>query len=317
LPSFRHEYFIALLRHLGDLARLIVRQEVALPPRKLIARNDSGDLSQLEPVQRLADHVITFHPAGRSADGGDLPPALVIIVEVQLRRDRRKAQAWPGYVVSAMARFKCEVVLLVITEKRSVAKWAKGPFGTAQMPLRPVVFCLDELPQQLSSSDAQLRRAIAVLDALAHPSEQTLRSAFESIKLFPSELRELTYDALRRAAPSALIERMEEKRMLPAHMFKSRFARYHIARGKKMGLEEGREVGREEGREEVQKKWVADLQGFVLEVMRSKLGRVSAAEKKRIRGMEDDAALRALHANLVRAADAKQARAAVTRAMAN
>lgn len=321
LPSFRHEYFIALLRHAGELARVIVREEIALPRRKLIARNNTGDLSQLEPVQRLADHVITFHRRGQRKDGRDRSPELVIIVEVQLKRDPRKARTWPSYVASAMARFDCEVVLLVITDKRSVARWARGPFGTTQMPLRPVVFCLAEMPRQLSSADARIHRVIAVLNALVDPEEEAVEIAVEAIKLFPDEIRELTYEAIHRMVPRHIVQRLEEQKMIPLRMFQSEFALRHIARGKKLGRKEGRVEGRVEGREEgrveVQKKWLADLQNFVLGLMSSKLGRISAAEKKRIRKVEDDAALRALRDDLVQAVDAKQARAAVSRALAS
>lgn len=305
MPSFRHDYLIALLRHAGELARVIVGQEVALPPRKLIARASTGDLSQLRPVQRLADHVITFHGRRRRADGADLPPELVIIVEVQLKRDPRKARTWPSYVVSAMSRFDCEIVLLVITDKRSVARWARGPFGTAQMPLRPVVFCLAEMPQQLASSDARIHQAMAVLNALADPREETVEIAVEAIKRFPDEIQELSYEAIHRMVPRRIVQRLEEKQMIPLRMFQSEFALRHIGRGK--------EIGRAEERKE----WLADLQGFVLDLMRSKLGRISAVETKRIRKVEDDAALKALRADLVQAADAKQARAAVRRALAS
>jgi hypothetical protein len=313
LPSFRHDYLLALLRHAGELARVIVERDAERPPRTLIARASTSDLSQLEPVQRLADHVITFHRRGQRKDGRDRPPELVIIVEVQLKRDSRKARTWPSYVASAMARFDCEVVLLVITDKRSVARWASGPFGTAQMPLRPVVFCLAEMPQRLSSSDARIRGAIAVLHALADPTEATVEIAVQAIKLFPSEIRELTYEAIHRMVPRRIVQRLEEKKMIPLRMFQSEFALRHIARGKKVGLKEGRE----EGREAERKEWLAYLQRSVLDLMRSKLGPVSAAEKKRIRKVEADKALKALHANLVKAVDAKQARAAVRRALAS
>jgi hypothetical protein len=301
LPSFRHEYLLALLRHAGELARVIVGQEIVLPSRKLIARAGASDLSQLAPVQRLADHVITFHRRGQRKDGRDRPPELVILVEVQLKRDPRKARTWPSYVTSAMARFDCEIVLLVITDKRSVARWARGPFGTAQLQLRPAVFCLAEMPQRLTSSDARIHRAIAVLNALADPTEKTVEIAVEAIKLFPDQIRELTYEAIHRMVPRPIVQRLEEKKMIPLRMFQSEFALRHIARGKEMG----------------RKEWLADLQGFVLDLMRSKLGQISAAEKKRIRKVEDGTALKTLHADLVKAVDAKQARAAVRRALAS
>jgi hypothetical protein len=313
LPSFRHEYLLALLRHAGELARVIVGQEIVLPSRELIARAGASDLSQLAPVQRLADHVITFHRRGQRKDGRDRPPELVILVEVQLKRDPRKARTWPSYVTSAMARFDCEIVLLVITDKRSVARWARGPFGTAQLQLRPAVFCLAEMPQRLTSSDARIHRAIAVLNALADPTEETVEIAAEAIKLFPDEIRELTYEAIHRMVPRPIVQRLEEKKMIPLRMFQSEFALRHIARGKEVGRREGRE----EGREEERKKWLADLQGFVLELMRSKLGQISAAEKKRIRKVDDGTALKTLRAALVKAVDAKQARAAVRRALAS
>jgi hypothetical protein len=304
LPSFLHEFLTAVFRHCGELAREVVSDQVALPSSEWISRSSSEDLSQILPTQHLVDLVLTFHRRGR--DGQDRPPELVILVEVQLAEDRRKHTSWPSYVANAAARFQCDVVLLVVTDKASVARWAKGPFGTSQMPLVPAVFCLSEMPRRLLEDEAPQLPVVAVLQALAHPDEATVKAALRALSEFPEQLRELCFVAIERAAPEAFRHSIEEGSMIAEYLLESEFFRRHYGRVKEAGLAEGLAEGEARAREGA----LALHRGIALELMQSKLPQVTGEHEARLQQLSDETALARLIVDLGRAADAEQAQAA-------
>jgi hypothetical protein len=321
LPSFLHEFLTAVFRHCGELARELVRDQVTLPSSEWIARTTSGDLSQIIPTQHLVDLLITFHRRGHDADG--TPPELAILVEVQLAEDRRKQRTWPSYVANAAARLGCDVILLVVTDKPSVARWARGPFGTSQMKLVPAVFCLSEMPPRLLADEAPQLSIVSVLHALAHPDEATLRAALRSLSTFPDELRELCFVAITRAAPEAFRQSLESESMIAEHLFESEFVRHYYGRGKEAGLAEGKEAGLAEGKEaglaegeaRARDEALASHRGIALQLLRIKSSHVTAEQEAQLAQLADERALAALIVELGRAADADQVQAAWTRAL--
>jgi hypothetical protein len=313
LPSFLHEFLTAVFRHCGELARELVRDQVTLPSSEWIARTTSGDLSQIIPTQHLVDLLITFHRRGHDADG--TPPELAILVEVQLAEDRRKQRTWPSYVANAAARLGCDVVLLVVTDKPSVARWARGPFGTSQMKLIPAVFCLSEMPPRLLADEAPHLSVVSVLHALAHPDEATLRAALRSLSMFPDELRELCFVAITRAAPEAFRHSLESESMIAEHLFESEFVRHYYGRGKEAGLAEGKEAGLAEGEARARDEALASHRGIALQLLRIKSSHVTAEQEAQLEQLADERALAALIVELGRAADADQVQAAWARAM--
>jgi hypothetical protein len=74
--------------------------------------------------------------------------ALAVVVEVQLRPDRRKHLSWPAYLATARARLNCPVMLLVICPESRAAAWARRPIslGHPGLVLTPLVLGPDEVP---------------------------------------------------------------------------------------------------------------------------------------------------------------------------
>jgi flagellar biosynthesis/type III secretory pathway protein FliH len=347
LPSFRHQFLIALFRQAGHLARELVRGQVELPAADLVARTESADLSQLAPIQYLADHLIAFYRRGHESE--DDSPELVIIVEVQLQRDEQKNRSWPSYVANAATSFKCEVVLLVVTEDPAVAEWAKGPFGTPQMQLRPAVVCLKQMPRQLERADALRLPGLAVLRALGYPEKETAKAAIDLLELFPEELRELIFEEIMQGLPEDLRGTKEETMLIEGYTFESAFARRHFARGKEegkqagieegkqagieegkqagieegkqAGIEEGKQAGIEEGkqvaREEAERARIAMLQGLAIDLLRNKAGDSVAEREAMIRDVGKAAALTKLIVELGSASNEEQVRVAVALAISS
>jgi hypothetical protein len=309
--SFPHQLPLELCRWRGDLAHELLRGRAELPEGELIQRHASGDLTQVVPVQYLADHVVTFHRPDER--GEDAPPVVVVIIESQLQRDDPKQYSWPAYVGVAHSTWKCEVVLLVLTRSKAAAQWAKGPFGPQQMQLHPVVVNLDELPRELSEADALRMPELAVLVAIGHPTEETAKRAIAAIKQLPKERAELCFDAIMLELPPAVRKTLEEQQMIEDYEFGSVYALRFRDRAKREGVEEGRQ----EGAQEAKRESLAVLRRIALELMGSKLPELSTAQRSAIEALVDEAALATLISELGRASNVDQARDVVARSLAS
>jgi hypothetical protein len=321
-PSLSHELLLALFSHFGEQTRKVVAREVPLPAKDMVVRSVSSDLSQIMPTQHLADHVLAFYERAPTNELEERYADLVIILESQLSIAEAKNFAWPSYVANAAKRFHCDAILLVLTDDPSVASWARGPFGPSRMPLRPVVFCLAEMPQQLPMDEALESPILAVLHALAHPGDSTSQLALEKIQQFPDELRELSFAMIMNA------QRVEYRGAVSAERLRKATLQVELvqeileegkAEARKEGLEEGREQGLEEGRkkalEEARVERLAVIQGLAFDLLRSKQLLVTAEEEERLRGA-DETTLTALIKDLGVAVQEGQLRAAVARSLA-
>jgi hypothetical protein len=321
-PSLSHELLLALFSHFGEQTRKVVAREVPLPARDMVVRSVSSDLSQLMPTQHLADHVLAFYEQAPTNELEERYADLVIILESQLSIAVAKNFAWPSYVANAAKRFHCDAILLVLTDDPSVASWARGPFGPSRMPLRPVVFCLAEMPQQLPMDEALENPLLAVLHALAYPGEPTTQLALEKIQQFPDELRELSFAMIMNA------QRIEYRGTVSVERLRKATLQVELvqeileegkAEARKEGIEEGREQGREEGRKkalvEARVERLAIIQGLAFDLLRSKQLLVTAEEEERLREA-DETTLTALIKDLGVAVQEGQLRAAVARSLA-
>jgi hypothetical protein len=75
-------------------------------------------------------------------------PILAIVVEVQLKEDRRKRKTWPDYLTGLHSRYDCPAILLVVCPARGTAVWAAEPIaiGHPGFILRPLVLGPDLMP---------------------------------------------------------------------------------------------------------------------------------------------------------------------------
>src|SRR5882757_9025237 len=117
MPSYLHELLLLLFRNRsGSAADLLRELDVQLPEYDEV-REESSDLSNLQPAEYRADLVLFLSRASQKVLG--------VIVEVQLARDEDKPYAWPAYIANLRARHRCPVCLLVITIEEAVARWAQ------------------------------------------------------------------------------------------------------------------------------------------------------------------------------------------------
>lgn len=163
MPSHLHELIVDLLRRDPKLALLLLRDalgvQVADDLEPTIAE---ANFSELAPTEARTDLLITFARRDRTE--------LVVIVEVQLRRDARKRLRWAYYLASAAQRWRCRALLLVVAADERTATWAGRPItvGSEQMTLTPLVLGPSRVPQVRSPALARSRPHLALLSALAH-----------------------------------------------------------------------------------------------------------------------------------------------------
>src|SRR5215468_3510598 len=101
MPSGLHEAIAELFRNRPALAAEVLEcfLHVDVTGYKE-ARLAGGDLPKLQPAERRADAVVMLHRERAE-------PVLAIVVEVQLREDRRKRRTWPDYLTGLRSRYDC------------------------------------------------------------------------------------------------------------------------------------------------------------------------------------------------------------------
>ncbi len=241
MPSARHEGLLSLFRSRPELAlELLAVLGPAPTARGPVAVLEAGAV-ELPPVERRADLVVSV---------GQPRPELVVVVEVQLRRDRAKPRRWMLYAAALADRHGCAVEVLVVTPAQGVARWASAPVELSPgQAWAPRVAGPESLPR-LDAEAAQRAPELAVLAAIAHAgapdAAAAVIGAMEAIaatRRIPPDQRAMYHDLMLAALPEAAERELRAMVAQGKYEWQSRFAREHIA--------QGREEGREEGRREV------------------------------------------------------------------
>ncbi|HEY2407103.1 MAG TPA: hypothetical protein VGI10_13925 [Polyangiaceae bacterium] len=239
--TLEHSVLLALFQNRPELGLELMRDVLgestdAGGPGQI----ESVDLTAAVPAEYRADLVVR-HSAGRSP--------LVVIVEVQLERDREKRFSWPVYSVLLRARFRCDVQLLVFAPRAKVARWcARSILLGNGATFTPLVVGPESIPVITDLELALRAPELAVLSAMVHGRGDALRAAsigLAGIRAAESLERErgmLYFDLIRSALGPAARKAIEA--MIPqGYKFKSDFARKYMAKGRALGEAEGRALG--------------------------------------------------------------------------
>lgn len=231
MPSKPHEWLVELFRNRPLLAPKLLRDALhAELPRFTEARVDSADLSDIQPTQHRADLVVLLL---------EKVPVLGIVVEAQLSRDNDKQFAWPVYVATLRARFKCPVWLLVVTTDEAIARWAAKPIelggGNRFVPL---VLHPSVVPEVTDEAQAQSDPELAVLSAMAHgqgaDSEKAVQialAALSALRGLDPRRSTMYFDFVQTSLSEAARRAMQA--MDPAkYEYQSDFARRYVAEGR-------------------------------------------------------------------------------------
>ncbi len=102
-------------------------------PSEIVAMN--VDLTEVEPIERRVDTLLRAET--------DLGTYL-LVVESQGKKDECKRSSWAYYLSYLYAKYRCEPVLIVITQNSATAQWAARPIqlglpGWYSLTVRPLV----------------------------------------------------------------------------------------------------------------------------------------------------------------------------------
>lgn len=237
MPSQLHESLIDMFRARPVLVAELLSGPLGVPvPPFEWAGLSSADMTDIRPAEFRADAVITLKAGAE--------PVLMVVVEVQLTKDRRKKRTWPVYVATLHARWDCRVTLLVVCPDPKVAAWCAEPmvFGDPGLVLTPVVLGPGAVPVVTDPGQARANPEMAVLSALAHGSQgrggvlEALLAALEAIDLERADLyAEMVFQALQGEAR----HRLEELMTTTSERFQGPLAQRLMARGEARGRADG------------------------------------------------------------------------------
>lgn len=231
----QHEMWLELIREQPKfVADLLDCVRTGLAPQELPpARLESGDLSEHAPAAYHADAVVTF---------GDQDPALAVIVEVQLRPDRRKHLSWPAYLATARARLGCPTILLTICPEATVATWARRPIelGHPGLVLTPLVLGPEQVPVLTGGTTAMPE--LAVISAAVHGAspdgDKVFAALLDSVQNIERKQARGYIDEVLAVLPEAARRILEAMVKTKDGEYKSDFARGYYQDGKAEGLAE-------------------------------------------------------------------------------
>ena len=144
-------------------------------PRDFAAMN--VDLTEIEPIERRVDTLLRAE-----TDEG----AYLLVVESQGKPDERKRGSWPYYLSYLHEKYRCEPVLIVVTQNSATARWAAEPIhlGVQACPsltVRPFVLGPDNVPVITNARDAERDPTLAVLSAMTHGRGPRAAGILESL----------------------------------------------------------------------------------------------------------------------------------------
>jgi len=244
VPSAIHEAVIELVRavpeRILDLLHDATGFEAHTGLDPSAARIVDPTISQLVAPARACDLAIEI-PFARVHRTG--PAGCGVILEVQLRTDRRKELSWPVYWAVMRAGSSVRggaVVIVVITTRRATERWAIHTLA-ALLPLGSwVVIGPSTMARIVDSATAKRDPEAAVLSAMIHAGRTDIDLVPAIVKACSTLRGMLVHDVI------TLEAQMQKTR----YVWKSEFALRHQATGEARGLRKGLRKGRQEGRDE-------------------------------------------------------------------
>ena len=211
--TVQHAFLVEFFRDHPLLLATLLQRQLGVPlPAFSTAQTSDADLTELPPEFR-ADLVLRFYFQNELA--------LVVIVEVQLRRDPRKQRTWPAYVAVERARAGCPALLAVVSTDVEVAAWAAQriddgiPGGVS---LRPLALGPQQVPFVQDRETAESDPDLALLSLVVHDHQPVpvaaVEGAIEGFKDLPPERSRLYSNLLTAVLREACRRGLLEKAML-------------------------------------------------------------------------------------------------------
>ncbi|SEE68361.1 hypothetical protein SAMN05216533_3239 [Streptomyces sp. Ag109_O5-10] len=203
--------------------------------REIAAMN--VDLTEIEPVERRVDTLLRAE-----TDEG----TYLLVVESQGQPDDRKRGSWPYYLSYLYEKYRCEPVLIVITQSSATAKWAAQPIqlglrGWESLTVRPLVLGPENVPVIADEREAVRDVPLAVLSAMTHGRGRHAPAILESLAAAVQTIDRDSAAVFVQFVDSCLVDPQAKQMWRDLMTAIQYFWRHPLA-------EQVREEGREEGR---------------------------------------------------------------------
>ncbi|GAA4531763.1 hypothetical protein [Nonomuraea ferruginea] len=177
MPSAPHEALHRIFQEEPSLfSRTLKALDIPFPEVSSLSVVNT-DLTEILPIERRVDTLLQV----KSELGEHL-----VIIESQGKRDPEKPPAWAYYISYLHAKFRREVVLIVICQHASTARWARGPKsiglpGMPTMTMWPIALGPDNVPAVVDPAVAAEDVVLAVFSALAHALSRSVNAILEAL----------------------------------------------------------------------------------------------------------------------------------------
>ncbi|MFP3989113.1 hypothetical protein U9R90_16755 [Streptomyces sp. E11-3] len=147
-------------------------------PQKATVAVLTPDVTETKPLERRVDTVMRIGPS----DGDDF----LLAIESQTARKPDKESSWPYYVAYLQSKYRLPVLLLVVCQDPSTAKWATGPFdcgtrGWTTQRTSPLVAGPHNLPVITDQRTAAAKPGLAAIAAVAHANSPDSDAILEAL----------------------------------------------------------------------------------------------------------------------------------------
>ncbi|MGQ4413793.1 hypothetical protein ACN6LA_005259 [Streptomyces sp. SAS_269] len=215
-------------------------------PRQIAALN--VDLTEIEPVERRVDTLLRAE-----TDEG----TYLFVIESQGKVDDRKRGSWPYYLSYLYEKYRCEPVLIVVTQNSATARWAARPIRLGfrdwhSLTVRPLVLGPDNVPVIADEQSAARDVPIAVLSVMTHGRGPQAPAILGSVATALRTIDEETAAVLAQFVDSCLADPQAKQMWRDLMTATQYFWRHPLA-------EQVREEGREEGRAEAKAEMVLHM----------------------------------------------------------
>ncbi|MFH0175345.1 hypothetical protein OHU34_20735 [Streptomyces sp. NBC_00080] len=215
-------------------------------PREFAAMN--VDLTEIEPIERRVDTLLKAE-----TDEG----SYLLVVESQGKPDERKRGSWPYYLAFLREKFRCEPVLIVVTQNSATARWAAEPIyvgvpGRPSMAVWPFVLGPDNVPVIADVREAAQNVTLAVFSAMTHGRGPMAAGILESLATALRTIDEDSAAVLVQFVDSCLVDPQAQQMWRDLMTTMQYFWRHPLAEQvREQGLEQGLEQGRIRDRAEM------------------------------------------------------------------
>lgn len=176
-------------------------------------------------------------------------PDLAVVLEVQLRPEKRKSYTWPVYLATLRARRECPVTLLVVCPDTRTANACAQPIETGHPDwiLKPLVLSPERIPAVTDPAEARRLPELAVLGTPVHadgPDRTAVLDAFcAALDATTIDRGSLYYDYVASRLSVAARHTLEELMSAGTYEYQSDFARKYYGEGEAKGEAKGEARG--------------------------------------------------------------------------